>query len=65
MQVKRGVNFAELLWTMLLYVLITDFGWILLVFVFLTCPIWIAFYDKARVNKAVKDKKFNEILNEE
>jgi hypothetical protein len=63
---KRSVNFYELLWTMFLYVLITDFGWLWFIFVFLTCPIWIAIADQGKAARRVKenDKIFEQILED-
>lgn len=60
---KRAVNFYELLWTMLLYLLITNFGWVLLIIVILTCPIWIAIADRARATKRANEQ-FEKILKE-
>ena len=63
---KRAVNFYKLLWTMFLYVLITDFGWWWFAFVFLTCPIWIVITDQGKAARRNKqnNETFEQILED-
>lgn len=62
---QRPVNFYELLWTMLLYITITEFHWILLIIIIISFPGWVILYDNAQAAAAAK-KTLEEVgMNED